>query len=151
MESAHDAKDAIMAYREEVVKTIMAYRAEAGEVIQAIPLQILREIENVLPLPTEQKLRGSKEIGNAGIDRLRAVEAALARGARPDSVTRLAVRFTPPAAVDQLDASWTIPSASSSRTWPSPPRVSARSRYAALDVSVVATLILRDDPSEIPL
>jgi hypothetical protein len=80
MESAHDAKDAIMAYREEVVKAIMAYRAEVGEVIQAIPLQILREIENVLPLPTEQKLRGSKEIGNTEIDRLRAVEAALAGG-----------------------------------------------------------------------
>jgi hypothetical protein len=61
MESAHDAKDAIMAYREEVVKTIMAYRTEVGEIIQAIPLQILREIENVLPLPTEQKLRGSKQ------------------------------------------------------------------------------------------
>jgi hypothetical protein len=86
MESAHDAKDAIMAYREEVVKTIMAYRAEVGEVIQAIPLQILREIENVLPFPTEQKLRGSTETGNAEIDRLRAVEAALASGARPDGV-----------------------------------------------------------------
>jgi hypothetical protein len=86
MESAHDAKDAIMAYREEVVKTIMAYRAEVGEVIEAIPLQILREIESVLPLPTEQKLRGSTEIGNAEIDRLRAVEAALAGGARPDGV-----------------------------------------------------------------
>jgi hypothetical protein len=85
MESAYNAKDAIMAYREAVVKTIMAYRAEVGEVIQAIPLRI-SEIENVLPFPTEQKLRGSTETGNAEIDRLRAVEAALASGARPDGV-----------------------------------------------------------------
>ena len=68
MESAHDAKDAIMAYREEVVKTIMAYRAEVEEVIQAIPLQILREIESVLPLPTEQKgLSRSSGTPRAGV------------------------------------------------------------------------------------
>jgi hypothetical protein len=56
MKSAHDAEDAIMAYREEVGKAINAYREEVGEIIQEIPRQIFARLVDLTPNAREAVL-----------------------------------------------------------------------------------------------